>query len=109
MPQILTVNDVMMCPHGGTVMLASSQSAAKAQQGLMLRASDTFSIVGCAFNVNGLPHPCVSVSWQSPAQACKAGAEAVLTSASIGLCKAGDQAPQGAVLIQQTQMKASAR
>ncbi|MFP5391136.1 MAG: hypothetical protein ACLGI6_06270 [Gammaproteobacteria bacterium] len=109
MPNILTTNDVMMCPHGGSVMLASSQARAKAVQGQMLRASDSFSIVGCAFNISGSPHPCTTVSWQNPAQSVKAGGEAVLTSASIGLCKAADQAPQGTVLIQMTQTKVSAR
>jgi hypothetical protein len=109
MPRILTVNDVMMCPHGGSVTLSSSQSKVKAQQGLVLRASDTFSIVGCAFNISGAPHPCTSIMWQSPAQSVKAGSEAVLTSASIGLCQAADQASQGSVLIQLTQTKAGAR
>jgi hypothetical protein len=109
MPTILTINDVMMCPHGGTVSLSSSQAKVQAQQGKMLRASDSFSIDGCAFNISGSPHPCTAVQWQSPAQNCKAGGEAVLTTASIGLCTAADQAPQGAVMIQKTQTKASAR
>jgi hypothetical protein len=108
MPNILTVNDVMMCPHGGSVSLASSQAAVKARRGQVLRASDTFAIVGCAFNIGVSPHPCTTVSWQNPAQSVKAGGEAVLTSASVGICKAADQAPQGTVLIQMTQTKAGA-
>lgn len=109
MPKMLTVNDVMMCPHGGSVMLSSSQAQVKAQQGLVLRPGDSFSIVGCAFNVASSPHPCTTVMWQSPAVSVKAGGEAVLTSASVGLCQAADQAPQGSVMIQMTQTKASAR
>jgi len=33
----------------------------------------------------------------------------VLTTDSVGICKAADQAPQGQVLIQKTQTKAAAR
>lgn len=109
MAHILTVNDVMRCPHGGALTLASNQSAVTAMGGRVLRASDTFSITGCIFTVGGAPHPCVSVAWQNPAGSCKAGAEALLTASSVGMCKAADQAPQGTVLIQQTQTTARAR
>jgi hypothetical protein len=111
MPQILTASDVMMCPHGGLVSISALQATAKAAAAIV-RPGDVFTVAGCALNVSGAPHPCVIVEWQSPATRVKAGdrgsAAFVLTTASIGLCKAGDQAPQGTVLIQQTQTRASA-
>jgi len=105
---ILTTADVMMCPHGGQVTLASSQSKVKAQA-QVLRQGDTFTIAGCAFSTPAAgPHPCVTVEWQNPSQKVSAVSDKVLTKLSIGMCKAGDQAVQGVVLIQQTQTKASA-
>ena len=68
-----------------------------------------FVVAGCAFMIGPVPHPCVTVEWQNPSQMVKAASEAVLTTASIGMCKGPDQAPQGTVLIQSTQMKASAQ
>ena len=54
-------------------------------------------------------HPCVLVQWQMPSSSTSAVGAQVLTTASIGLCQAADQVVQGTVLIQKTQMKASAR
>jgi len=112
MGQILTVSDVMMCPHGGQVSLSSVQASVKAGAAV-LRPGDVFTIAGCALNVSGAPHPCVIVEWQSPATRVKAGdrgaAASVLTTASVGVCKAADQAPQGMVIVQPAQTKASAQ
>jgi hypothetical protein len=112
MGNILTAADVMTCPHGGPVSISSLQTAVKAGAAVV-RPDDVFTIAGCAFMIGPTPHPCVLVEWQMPAACVKAGsagaASAVLTTASIGLCKAADGAPQGTVMIQQTQMKASAQ
>jgi hypothetical protein len=51
----------------------------------------------------------VLVNWVVAAARCKAGGDALLTTDSVGLCVAADQAPQGSVLIQSTQTKASGR
>lgn len=105
---VLTTADVMMCPHGGSVTLSSSQSKVKAGGAAVLRPGDTFSIAGCAFSTPAGPHPCVTVQWLNPSQTSSASSDKALTKSSVGLCKAGDQAPQGTVMIQQTQMKVSA-
>ena len=108
MGQILTVSDVMKCPHGGTVTLSSTQARVSAGA-LILRPTDVFAIVGCGFSTGGGPHPCVRVEWQNPARRCKAASVAALTTSSVGTCKAADQAIQGSVLIQKTQRKATAQ
>ena len=107
MGKILTSADIMMCPHGGQVSISALQSKASAGAA-MVRSSDLFTVAGCTLNVAGGPHPCVTVQWQSPSTRVKAG-DYVLTADSIGMCQAGDQAPQGTVLIQKTQTKASAQ
>src|SRR5215468_8026764 len=95
--QVLTVSDVMICPHGGSVTAVSSQSRVSAGGAAVLRPGDTFTIAGCVFNISGSPHPCVTVEWQNPSARASAVSARVLTTSSIGLCKSGDQAMQGVV------------
>jgi hypothetical protein len=106
MPALLTVASTMMCPHGGRVTATPGAVRASADAPV-LRGSDTFVIAGCTFNVSGVPHPCLSVNWVLTATRVKHGGDFVLNEASVGLCIAGDQAPQGAVLIAATQAQAS--
>lgn len=112
MGQILTASDLMMCPHGGQVSISPLQASASAGA-LIVRPGDVFTVARCPLNLSGAPHPCVIVEWQSPSTRVKAGdREAgafLLTTASVGLCKAADQALQGTVLIQKTQTKVSAQ
>lgn len=106
MSNLLTTSSVLMCPHGGTVMIVSSNARAKAGD-FLVRSSDTFTIAGCPLNVAGAPHPCVRVQWVKSTLRCQAGGDFLLNHDSVGLCLAADQAPQGTVLIQSTQMRAS--
>lgn len=103
MAGLLNTSSSMMCPHGGTVSATSTNTKTKAGGNYVLRASDTFSIAGCAFNISGSPHPCMQVRWIQPAIKSKVLGDFVLTADSVGLCVAGDQAVQGTVLINFTQ------
>ena len=73
----------------------------------VLRMSDTCTVAGCAFNISGVPNPCVTVQWVQGAARVQAAGDFVLNEASVGLCLAATQAPQGAVLIAATQPLAS--
>ena len=106
MPALLTVASSMMCPHGGTVTATPGSTSARAGAPI-LRGSDTFVIAGCTFAPGGAAHPCVSVNWVSTATRVKHGGALVLNQSSVGLCVAGDQAPQGSVLINSTQAQVS--
>ena len=107
MSNLLTTSSVLMCPHGGTVTIASSNTRAKAGD-FLARSSDTFTIAGCPFTLpSTTPHPCVRVQWVKSALRCQAGGDFLLGQDSVGLCLAADQAPQGTVLIQSTQMRAA--
>src|SRR5437763_523053 len=107
MPGLLNTSSVLMCPHGGTVSAVSSNSRAKAGGDFILRSSDTFTIAGCPFIIGTSPHPCVQVQWVVSDQRSKAVSDFTLNESSVGLCKAGDQAPQGTVLINFTQPRVS--
>lgn len=106
MSALLTTASVLMCPHGGTVSIVSSNTRALAQAALV-RPSDTFTIAGCAFSTPAGPHPCVRVQWMVSALRVKAGGDFALNTSSVGMCLAADSAPQGTVLIQTTQPKVS--
>lgn len=108
MGQLLTTATVMMCPHGGTVSAITTNTKVTAGGAPVVRPSDTFLVAGCAF-APVAPHPCMTVEWQMPSTKTKADGDFALTTDSIGLCKAGDQAPQGMAIIMTTQPKASAQ
>ncbi|HEY4042924.1 MAG TPA: hypothetical protein VGM32_13915 [Rhodopila sp.] len=107
MPLLLTSASTMMCLHGGTVV--ATPGATRAIAGApVLRGSDTFTIVGCIFSTVATgPHPCVSVNWVQTATRVRHQGDLALNQASVGLCLAGDQTPQGTVLIAATQASVS--
>jgi hypothetical protein len=102
MPALLTAASTMMCPHGGTIVATPGSTRATAGAPI-LRGTDTFVVAGCAFNVSGAPSPCVSVNWVQTATRVQHGGDLALNEASVGLCVAATQAPQGTVLISATQ------
>jgi hypothetical protein len=106
MPPLLTTASTLMCPHGGTVTASPGATKAKADA-VLVRKGDSFSIAGCPFMIGSNPHPCVSVNWVVAATRVKHDGDFVLTSASTGLCLAADQAPQGTVIVANTQPRVS--
>jgi hypothetical protein len=97
----LTAASRMTCPHGGQVMATPTAERARADAPI-LRSSDRFEVVGCAFSP-GAPHPCVSVQWPEAAARVRHGGDFVLTENSVGQCVATDGAVQGFVMVLQTQ------
>ncbi len=106
MANFLTTSSVLMCPHGGSVQIIGTNMRAKASDPLAT-ASDTFIVAGCPFVIGTAPHPCVKVQWIVSSSRCKAGGNPLLTQQSVGMCVAGDQAPQGTVQVVSTQSKVS--
>ncbi len=96
---LLTDSSVLMCPHGGTVQVTTSDSRVQASSGYVLRSSDTFTIAGCPFVIGNVAHPCTTVKWVVPALRSKAVGDSTLTEGSVGLCQAADQAVQGPVQV----------
>ena len=107
MAGILTTSSMLMCPHGGTVSVISSNTHARAAGDFILRSSDTFVIAGCPLNVSGVLHPCVQIQWVQPDTRSKAAGDFTLSQQSVGLCVAGDKAVQGTATITSTQAKVS--
>jgi hypothetical protein len=107
MAALLNTSSVMMCPHGGTVSVISSNTRVMAAGDPVLRSSDTFLVAGCPFVAGIVPHPCVQVQWVQPDTESQVMNDFTLSEASVGLCIAGDAAVQGAVLILFTQPQVS--
>jgi hypothetical protein len=104
MPGLLTTASTLQCPHGGVVTGTPGATSAKADA-VVLRASDTFTIAGCPFNVAGGASPCLTVQWVVPATRVRHAGDLVLNESSVGLCIG--PAPQGTVIVAGTQAKAA--
>ena len=103
----LTTASSVMCPHGGTVSLSTSQSDVQAHGSAVLLESDEHSVAGCPFTTpEPKPSPCVKVRWQAGAQQCKVNGTGILTQASVGLCYAATETPQGPAVVAYTQSQA---
>lgn len=107
MANLLNMSSIMVCPHGGTVSVISSNTQVMAAGDPVLRASDTFLIAGCPFVVGIVPNPCVQVQWVQPDTESQVLGDFTLSEDSVGLCVAGGGAVQGTALIVFTQLQVS--
>jgi len=104
MAGFLNMSSVMMCVHGGTVQPTTTNTRVQAGGDYMVRASDTFLIVGCPFTLpDGQPSPCLQVEWVVSSLVNQVMSDPALTEESVGLCIGPEGAPQGTVLISFTQ------
>jgi hypothetical protein len=99
------VGVVATCAHAGQIMAVASSPRVRLSGQPAVTASDTFSIVGCAFNVSGSPHPCAQVQWIAPAARVRIGGQPAVLQTSPGLTVAADQAPQGAPIVVSGQVR----
>ena len=102
--QALTAATTMQCPHGGQVQAVPSNTRAKGD-GYLLTQADTFTVTGCAFTIPpGTPSPCVLVQWAVADTRVKAGL-ATLSQSDTGMCIGALGAPQGTVIVVNTQTR----
>jgi hypothetical protein len=105
MGRLLNSASTLMCPHGGTVSITTSNTKANGGGAFLVRNTDTFTIAGCPLNISGALHPCTTVRWVSTALQSRSDQSFNLTDESVGLCQAADQAVQGTVQVINTQTK----
>lgn len=100
---VLTTLGTVMCPHGGTVNLSTSQSDAEAEGGKLVLVTDEHTISGCPFQVPApsgtVPQPCVKCRWQVGATLTMVNDTPVVTQSSVGLCFSATEIPQGPAII----------
>jgi len=105
MMPILTTASTVMCPHGGTAQLVTSNTDAVIDGAPALLQTDIHPIVGCTFTPVAYS-PCVSIRWVSGATQTAVRQVPVLLQNSVGLCLNAAQAPQGTALVVQVQQRA---
>lgn len=102
----LNVSSTLMCPHGGTVQIISSNTRVKAGGAFAALATDTFIVSGCPFQIPAvvpIPSPCVLVQWIVPDARSRVNGNFTLSQSSVGLCMSATGIPQGTVLVANTQ------
>jgi hypothetical protein len=107
----LTTASALTCPHGGTVMITTTNASVSAGGAKVCRPDDTFTVSGCSFQIPAtppIPSPCIKVMWIVPDVQASIGSP-TLSQASVGLCLAATQIPQGPVSVSTTQSKVSTR
>lgn len=104
--QSLNLDSTLECPHGGKVVMASTNTRTSGGSAKLVTMSDTFTISGCPFQLPTtppIPSPCVTVRWLIPDQRVRVQGRFTLSQSSVGLCLSGAQVPQGVVVVKQTQ------
>lgn len=101
--QTITTAATLMCPHGGTVSIVSTNTSASTGAGALALATDTFTISGCPFQIPApsgtVPSPCVTVQWVVTDMRNTVNGIPTLSTSSVGLCLSGTMIPQGPVSV----------
>lgn len=86
-----------MCPHGGMVAHVPTNFPSELISGeLPMLLTDLYFVVGCPFSNPYSFSPCLRVQWTMASVTKLISGVPVLTNASVGMCNAGNNAPQGA-------------
>jgi hypothetical protein len=104
---ILNTASKIQCPHGGTVILSTSNGVVTAGGSPALLVTDQHAVAGCPFTLPaGKPQPCVTVRWLVGATQTKVNGTPILLQSSLGMCFSGEQIPQGPPIVLSTQQTA---
>jgi len=106
MSYILDPSFTALGPHAGTVSVVPTNTRVMVNGAPAAVAADTFLVAGCAFNISGVPSPCVMVNWTVTATRVKVGGQPVVTSASVGLTSGAAPPGPPSVLVTQVRVKA---
>jgi hypothetical protein len=101
----VNTTSTLQCPHGGMVQIISTNTQAKAGGSLLARRDDTFIVTGCPHMIGNFSSPCVRVQWLITDSRVKVKNSATISQSSTGLCLSAAGAPQGNVLIVNTQTR----
>jgi hypothetical protein len=100
---ILTTSSTLFCPHGGSVLLQTSNVDMIIQGAPALLLTDVHFVVGCPFSLGPKLSPCVTVRWVVGATQTNVRGVPVLLQNSVGICYSPEQAPQGPPIVAQVQ------
>jgi hypothetical protein len=110
---ILNISSTVLCMHGGSAILTTSNTKVNAENQPALLESDVHSVAGCPFQIPfgpGMkPSPCIRIQWSAGSTQVQVNGVGVLVQSSVGTCYSAEGAPQGVANIASTQMKVNAR
>lgn len=110
---ILTISSTILCMHGASAILTTSNSKLMVDNVPALIESDVHPVAGCPFQIpvgaGTKPSPCIRIEWSAGATQLQVNGVGVLLQSSIGKCFSPEGAMQGLANIVNTQMKVSAR
>jgi len=107
--KILTTSSQIQCPHGGKLILITTNTKLFVDNVPALLETDTHQVIGCSFVAGLIPSPCTTVKWSFGANRAKVNGTSILIQTSIGICYNPLNIPQGVAIIISTQMRASAQ
>lgn len=97
---LLHVGASILCPHGGTTAIVSTNSRVLVNGQPVATMADVYMIAGCAFTVPvGKPQPCIKVQWLVPATRVLVNGQPPILQTSTGLCQSPEQIPQGPPIV----------
>lgn len=106
---ILTTANTVMCPHGGMVVLTTSNSSIFVEGEPALLESDIHAIVGCPFTIGPKYSPCIRIEWSSGTGRLKTKQNSFLVKTSIGKCINAEGVPQGIAIIVNMQTRVDSK
>ena len=110
---VLTVNSTVLCMHGGSAVLTTSNSKLMVDNTPALLETDAHAVAGCPFQIpigtGTKPSPCVRIEWSAGSTQLQVNGVGALVPTSIGKCYSPEGAAQGVASIVSTQFKVSAR
>ncbi|NDJ78492.1 MAG: hypothetical protein GYB65_19760 [Chloroflexi bacterium] len=109
MSELLTKDAQIMCTHGGTVQIQTSNQSVKINGQPVVTINDTYTVSGCPFQIpigtGTKPQPCVRIQWTTAATRVRVGGQPVLLQASSGLGLSAELIPQGPPSVTAAQFK----
>src|SRR5262245_27053280 len=100
---ILTTTSTLFCPHGGSVILLTSNMDMTILGAPALLLTDIHPVAGCPFTIGPNYSPCLTVRWLVGATQTNVRGVPVLLQSSVGICYSAAQAPQGPAIVAQVQ------
>lgn len=112
---LLHVGAVVQCTHAAPSVTTPSAPRVFVSGQPVATVSNVWSVTGCPFQIpvgaGTVPQPCISVRWAMPSGRILVGGSAALLQpgpgTGAGACLNAEQAPQGAPVVNQMQLRAA--
>jgi len=112
---LLHIGAVVQCTHGFPSVATPSAPRVLVSGQPVATAATAWTVTGCQFQIpvgaGTVPQPCVRVQWTMPSARILVGGSAALLQPGpgpgAGACLNAEQAPQGAPVVNQMQLRAA--